>query len=107
MPPDETCPFEHKASDWGRLPDGRLVALDYSAPALSTPSEIELVRRLVRYFASIRSHRGSDPRISFIHNESGQIIETSLEARAGFLDRPTLAALIVSTGLIIGLFALI
>jgi hypothetical protein len=48
MPPDETCPFEHKASDWGRLPDGRLVALDYSAPALSTPSEIELAKRLVR-----------------------------------------------------------
>jgi hypothetical protein len=28
-PDDEECPFEHKASDWGRL-DGRLVALDYS-----------------------------------------------------------------------------
>ena len=34
VPPDDECPFEHKASDWGRLPDGRLVALDYSAPAL-------------------------------------------------------------------------
>ena len=33
MPPDETAPFEYKASDWGRL-DGHLVALDYSAPAL-------------------------------------------------------------------------
>ena len=33
VPPDETCPFEHKASDWGRLPDGRLVGLDYSLPA--------------------------------------------------------------------------
>jgi hypothetical protein len=32
MPPDDDeCPFEPKASDWGRLPDGRLVALDYSA----------------------------------------------------------------------------
>jgi hypothetical protein len=32
-PPDyDECPFEPKASDWGRLPDGRLVALDYSAP---------------------------------------------------------------------------
>jgi hypothetical protein len=31
---DEGEPFEYKASDWGRLPDGRLVALDYSAPAL-------------------------------------------------------------------------
>lgn len=29
-PPDMECPFEHKASDWGRLPDGRLIALDYS-----------------------------------------------------------------------------
>jgi hypothetical protein len=34
VPPDEGHPFEHKPSDWGRLPDGRLVALDYSAPAL-------------------------------------------------------------------------
>lgn len=33
VPPDETQPFEYKASDWGWL-DGRLVALDYSAPAL-------------------------------------------------------------------------
>ena len=34
-PPDyDDYPFEPKASDWGRLPDGRLVALDYSAPAL-------------------------------------------------------------------------
>ena len=33
VPPDETAPFEYKASDWGRL-NGRLVALDYSAPAL-------------------------------------------------------------------------
>jgi len=42
VPPDETCPFEYKASDWGWLPDGRLVALDYSTPALSDPAEIEL-----------------------------------------------------------------
>jgi hypothetical protein len=34
VPPNESEPFEYKASDWGRLPDGRLVALDYSAPAL-------------------------------------------------------------------------
>ena len=33
VPPDETAPFEYKASDWGWL-DGHLVALDYSAPAL-------------------------------------------------------------------------
>jgi hypothetical protein len=31
--PDETVPFEYKAFDWGRL-EGKLVALDYSAPAL-------------------------------------------------------------------------
>jgi hypothetical protein len=34
VPPVEGEPFEYKATDWGRLPDGRLVALDYSAPAL-------------------------------------------------------------------------
>jgi hypothetical protein len=33
VPPDETEPFEYKASDWGWL-NGTLVALDYSAPAL-------------------------------------------------------------------------
>jgi len=33
VPPDDDCPFEPKASDWGRLSDGRLVALDYSTPA--------------------------------------------------------------------------
>jgi hypothetical protein len=33
VPPDEDCPFEHKRSDWGWI-DGRLVALDYSAPAV-------------------------------------------------------------------------
>jgi hypothetical protein len=41
VPPDDTCPFEYKASDWGRLPDGQLVALDYSATALSSPDEFE------------------------------------------------------------------
>ena len=34
VPPDNECPFEYKASDWGLLSDGRLVALDYSTPAL-------------------------------------------------------------------------
>ena len=34
VPPDEGELFEYKASDWGWLSDGRLVALDYSAPAL-------------------------------------------------------------------------
>jgi hypothetical protein len=32
-PEDEGVPFEPKASDWGWL-NGRIVALDYSAPAL-------------------------------------------------------------------------
>jgi hypothetical protein len=33
MPSGLECPFEPKASDWGRLSDGRLVALDYSIGA--------------------------------------------------------------------------
>jgi hypothetical protein len=40
-----------------------------------------------------------------MHNDGGHIVETAVEARAGFLDRPTLV-LIVSTSLVIGLFAL-
>jgi hypothetical protein len=35
IPGGRECPFEPKASDWGRLSDGRLVALDYSAGAES------------------------------------------------------------------------
>jgi hypothetical protein len=31
MPGEPENPLEHKASDWGRMSDGRLVALDYSA----------------------------------------------------------------------------
>jgi hypothetical protein len=51
MPNGESCPFEYKASDWGRLPDGRLVALDYSSNTLSDPAKLELaiqaaIRRL-------------------------------------------------------------
>jgi hypothetical protein len=42
-----------------------------------------------------------------MHKESGHIVETAVEARAGFLDRPILVVLIVSTSLIIGLFAMI
>ena len=42
-----------------------------------------------------------------MHKENGQIVETPVEARAGFLDRPTLAVLIVSTCLLIGLFAIV
>jgi hypothetical protein len=40
-----------------------------------------------------------------VHNEGGHIVETPVEARAGFLDRPTLVVLIVSTSLTVGLFA--
>ena len=50
---------------------------------------------------------GPNPRSSFMHKENGHIVETAVEARAGFLDRPTLAVLIVSTCLLIGLFAMI
>ena len=39
--------------------------------------------------------------------EDGHIIETPVEARAGFLDRPVLLVLIVSTVLAIGVFAAI
>jgi hypothetical protein len=42
-----------------------------------------------------------------MRKESGRIVETPVEARAGFLDRPILVVLIVSTSLTIGLFALI
>jgi hypothetical protein len=42
-----------------------------------------------------------------MHKEAGHIVETPVEARAGFLGRPTLVVLIVSTGLIIGLFVLL
>lgn len=38
--------------------------------------------------------------------EHGQTVETAVEARAGFLDRPVLAVLIVSTVLVIGAFVL-
>ena len=42
-----------------------------------------------------------------MHKKAGHTVETAVEARAGFLDRPTLVVLIVSTSLTIGLFALI
>jgi hypothetical protein len=40
-----------------------------------------------------------------MQEEAGRIVETPIEARAGFLDRPTLVVLIVSTSLMIGVFA--
>ena len=42
-----------------------------------------------------------------MHKESGRIVETPVEARAGFLDRPVLVVLIASTALIIGVFVLV
>jgi hypothetical protein len=42
---DGECPFEfHKPDDWGWF-DGKLVAVDYSAPAIADPNE---VRRLIK-----------------------------------------------------------
>ena len=42
-----------------------------------------------------------------MHEEAGHTVETPVEARAGFLDRPTLVVLIVSTSLMIGVFAML
>ena len=42
-----------------------------------------------------------------MHEEAGHIVETPVEARAGFLDRPTLVVLIVSTSLMIAVFAVL
>jgi hypothetical protein len=44
---------------------------------------------------------------SLMRKECGHIVETPVEARAGFLDRPVLIVLIVGTALIIGGFALV
>ena len=41
-----------------------------------------------------------------MRKEDGHIVETALEARAGFLDRPVLLVLLASTALVIGAFAL-
>jgi len=59
------------------------------------------------YFASIGCNRGANPGRRFLHTEAGHIVETAVEARAGFLDRPTTVVLIVSTTLTIALFAAI
>jgi hypothetical protein len=42
-----------------------------------------------------------------MNKEGGHIVETAVEARSGFLDRPTAVVLIVSTTLTIALFAAI
>jgi len=40
-----------------------------------------------------------------MRKENGQIVETAVEARAGFLDRPVLMVLIVSVVLVVIFFA--
>lgn len=42
-----------------------------------------------------------------MHKEGGHIVETPVEARAGFLDRPVLVVLVVSVALVVGGFALV
>jgi hypothetical protein len=42
-----------------------------------------------------------------MRTENGHTVETAVEARAGFLDRPILTVLIVSTALVIAAFALV
>ena len=44
---------------------------------------------------------------SVMDKEAGHIVETAVESRAGFLDRPTTVVLIVSTTMTIALFAAI
>lgn len=39
--PHNVLPFEYKASDWGRLDDGRLVALDYALPVFTLPDDLK------------------------------------------------------------------
>jgi hypothetical protein len=41
-----------------------------------------------------------------MHKEGDHVVETPVEARAGFLDRPVLVVLLVSTALVVGGFAL-
>jgi hypothetical protein len=63
--------------------------------------------RVGTYPASHPLHYKSQPRGNFVHKEGGHIVETAVEARAGFLDKPTLTVLIVSTILTIAMFVLI
>lgn len=41
-----------------------------------------------------------------MRKENGQIVETPVEARGGFLDRPVLLVLLVSVALVVAVFAL-
>jgi hypothetical protein len=42
-----------------------------------------------------------------MHMEKGHIVENEVEARAGFLDRPVLAVLVVSVSLLLALYVLV
>ena len=42
-----------------------------------------------------------------MHKEGNHIVETPVEARAGFLDRPVLVVLVVSTCLVAAMFYLV
>lgn len=42
-----------------------------------------------------------------MHREGNRIVETPVEARAGFLDRPVLVVLVASTSLVVGIFCLL
>ncbi len=42
-----------------------------------------------------------------MHKEGGHIVETPVEARAGFLDRPVLVVLVASTLLVVALFGVV
>ena len=48
-----------------------------------------------------------DNRSGLMRVEDGRIVETAVEARAGFLDRPTLVVLATSTALIVALLAIV
>ena len=42
-----------------------------------------------------------------MRQEGGHIVETPVEARAGYLDRPVMKVLVVSTLLVVFLFAVV
>ena len=42
-----------------------------------------------------------------MHKEQGRTVESPVEARAGFLDRPVLAVLVVSIALVLVLYGFI
>jgi hypothetical protein len=49
----------------------------------------------------------SDNRSPTMHKEQGRTVESPVEARAGFLDRPVLAVLVVSIALVLVLYGFI